>query len=75
VPASADFAIAVELGLGWGMLPEAQFEAPVSSGSLVVLDPLRTVAVPLYWQQWNLRSTALDAVAAAVVSHARAALE
>ena len=75
VPASADFAIAVELGLGWGMLPEAQFEAPVSSGSLVVLDSSRTVAVPLYWQQWNLRSTALDAVAAAVVSHARAALQ
>ena len=75
VPASADFAIAVELGMGWGMLPEAQFEAPVNAGSLVVLDPSRTVAVPLYWQQWNLRSTALEAVAAAVVSHARAALE
>jgi len=75
VPASADFAIAVALGMGWGMLPEAQFEAPVSSGSLVVLDSSRTVAVPLYWQQWNLRSTALDAVAAAVVSHARAALQ
>jgi LysR family transcriptional regulator (chromosome initiation inhibitor) len=74
VPASADFAVAVELGLGWGMLPEAQSAAALRSGALVVLDPSRTVAVPLYWQQWNLRSTALDAVAAAVVAHARAAL-
>lgn len=74
VPASADFAVAVELGLGWGMLPEAQSGAALGSGALVVLDPSRTVAVPLYWQQWNLRSNALDAVAAAVVAHARAAL-
>jgi LysR family transcriptional regulator, chromosome initiation inhibitor len=74
VPASADFAVAVELGLGWGMLPEAQYEPGRRSGALVVLDAERTVAVPLYWQQWNLRSTALDAVASAVVSHARAAL-
>jgi LysR family transcriptional regulator (chromosome initiation inhibitor) len=74
VPASADFAVAIELGLGWGMLPEAQSEPGRRSGALVVLDPARTVAVPLYWQQWNLRSAALDAVAAVVVSHARSAL-
>ena len=74
VPASADFAVAIELGLGWGMLPEAQSERGRRFGSLVVLDPVRTVVVPLFWQQWNLRSTALDAVAAAVVGGARAAL-
>ena len=75
VPASADFATAVELGLGWGMLPEAQWSAGVRSGALVVIDSSRTVDVPLFWQQWNLRSTALDVVAAAVVAHADAALE
>ena len=74
VPASADFAVAVELGLGWGMLPEAQSEPGRRSGALVELDPGRTLAVPLYWQQWNLRSAALDAVAASVVAHARSAL-
>ena len=74
VPASADFAVAIELGLGWGMLPKEQFEPGRRSGALVVLDAERSVAVPLYWQQWNLRSRALDAVASAVVSHARAAL-
>lgn len=74
VPASGDFAVAVELGLGWGMLPAAQSEPATRSGSLVALDAERRVSVPLYWQQWNLRSTALDAVASAVISHARAAL-
>ena len=74
VPASADFAIAVELGMGWGMLPDAQSEAAIEAGTLVALDASRSVTVPLYWQQWNLRSTALDTVATAVVRHARAAL-
>jgi LysR family transcriptional regulator (chromosome initiation inhibitor) len=74
VPASADFAVAIELGLGWGMLPEAQYGPRLGSGALLVLDQERPVAVPLYWQQWNLRSTALDAVAASIVAHARAAL-
>jgi LysR family transcriptional regulator (chromosome initiation inhibitor) len=67
VPASADFALAVRLGLGWGMLPDAQSEGTVE------FDAGREVDVPLYWQQWNLRSPLLDAVAAEVVQTARAA--
>lgn len=74
VPASADFAAAVSLGLGWGMLPDLQADAGRAAGALVTLDDSRSIAVPLYWQQWNLRSTLLDRVAAAVVGHARAAL-
>jgi LysR family transcriptional regulator (chromosome initiation inhibitor) len=74
VPASADFAAAVTLGLGWGMLPDQQADAARASGALVALDETRSIAVPLFWQQWNLRSTLLDRVAASVVAHARAAL-
>ena len=74
VPASADFAAAVTLGLGWGMLPDQQADAGRASGALVTLDDAGSIAVPLFWQQWNLRSTLLDRVAAVVVAHARAAL-
>jgi LysR family transcriptional regulator (chromosome initiation inhibitor) len=66
VPASADFALAVQLGLGWGMLPDVQ------AGGTVLVDSTRSIDVRLYWQQWNLRSPLLDAVAAEVVSTARA---
>lgn len=54
IPASADFARAVHLGMGWGMLPDAQLGA-----NLVELggDP---IDVPLYWQQWNLRTPTLE---------------
>ena len=71
VPASADFADAVGLGLGWGMLPDSQLEA---RRGVVDFDPSHAIDVPLYWQQWNLRSPLLDAVAAEVLSEARRAL-
>ena len=68
MPASADFALAVRLGLGWGMLPESQAEGTA------VFDDSRHQDVPLNWQQWNLRSPLLDAVAAEVVATGRAAV-
>lgn len=68
VPASADYALAVRLGLGWGMVPVLQQDP-----GLVPLggDPLR---VGLYWQQWNLRSALLDTIAAEVAVEARRVL-
>jgi len=68
VPASHDFSEAVRLGLGWGLIP-----APHVSDALVSLgDPL--IRVPLYWQQWNLRSPLLDAIASEVAAEARRVL-
>ena len=71
VPASADFADAIALGLGWGMLPDSQLEA---RPDVVDLAPGDAIDVPLYWQQWNLRSPLLDAIAAEVVQEARRSL-
>ncbi|KTR86938.1 chromosome replication initiation inhibitor protein [Microbacterium testaceum] len=73
VPASQDFATAVELGLGWGLLPNFQSAAGLSEGTLVRLgdDP---VEVPLFWQQWNLTSAVLDDVAEEVVAEGRRVL-
>jgi LysR family transcriptional regulator (chromosome initiation inhibitor) len=71
IPASNDFARAVLLGLGWGVLPEQQCLVEIADGRLVELAAAHPVDVPLYWQRWNLSSPLLDAVSAAV--HARAA--
>lgn len=65
VPASADFAAAVRLGLGWGMLPGQQADDDERAGRLVRLTD-DALDVPLFWQQWSLRTDALDAVAAAL---------
>lgn len=70
VPASADFATAVALGWGWGMLPGQQLPP-----GLVELDPSGAVDVVLHWQQWKLRSAALDRVRAAVLAAARERLD
>ncbi|TNM64126.1 ArgP/LysG family DNA-binding transcriptional regulator [Streptomyces sp. NP160] len=73
VPASVDFSEAVRLGWGWALLPQAHAAADLEAGRLVLLDEA-PVDVPLFWQQWKLRSPALDAVAAALASAARTAL-
>ena len=80
VPASADFVVAVELGLGWAMVPDVQSRAARRDDRLLDLAPLLpgangtgpecTVDVPLHWQQWDLRSRTLDGIAAAVIAHA-----
>ncbi len=66
VPTSADFARAVGLGFGWGLLPEAQCTALLASGGLVELVPGRHADVGLWWQRWNLASPLLERVTGAV---------
>lgn len=74
VPASNDFARAVSLGLGWGLLPPFQSADALRDGTLVPLGG-EPVDVPLYWQQWNLRSNLLDAIADEIVAEGRRVLE
>lgn len=73
VPASNDFATSVRLGLGWAMLPRFQSHDALERGELVLLggDP---VDVVLHWQQWNLRSPLLDAIADEIVAEGRRVL-
>ena len=65
VPSSADFSAAVRLGLGWGMLPEAQARHALGSGELVRLSP-DVIDIPLYWQRWRLDSPRLTDLTAVV---------
>jgi LysR family transcriptional regulator (chromosome initiation inhibitor) len=74
VPGSSAFAQAARLGLGWGMIPDLQSEAGGGEGGLVELDERGTIDVRLFWQQWRLRSVALERVAGAVRAQAAAAL-
>jgi LysR family transcriptional regulator (chromosome initiation inhibitor) len=75
VPTSADFARAVMLGMGWGMLPDQQSADALADGTLIELAPHTAVDVQLYWQRWNLRSSTLDELTRIVVAAAAAALK
>ncbi|HEY8702954.1 MAG TPA: LysR family transcriptional regulator ArgP [Arthrobacter sp.] len=66
VPSSAEFAQAVKLGLGWGMLPEQQCLGDIRHGKLVELAPDKPVDVTLYWQRWKIDSPVLQQLSAAV---------
>ena len=74
VPTSADFARAVELGLGWALLPEQQCLRQLEAGTLIELAPQHPIDVQLWWQRWNLASPLLDAVTERVVAAASRSL-
>lgn len=70
IPVSADFARAITLGLGWGMIPPQQSHEFEAAGELVEFDPPVHVDVALYWQQWKLHSPVLDRLADAMITTA-----
>lgn len=74
IPSSAEFALAIELGLGWGMLPEGQCAAQLADGRLVTLGGDPALEQPLYWQRWNLASATLDRLTDIIVAEAGTAL-
>jgi LysR family transcriptional regulator (chromosome initiation inhibitor) len=66
VPSSSEFAQAIGLGLGWGLLPEQQCLAEIRRGELSELGPADPVDVSLYWQRWKIDSHVLNQLSAAV---------
>ncbi|GAB3536879.1 LysR family transcriptional regulator ArgP [Arthrobacter tecti] len=66
VPAAQEFAEAIRLGMGWGLLAELELAHDPAAADLTALVPRGHVDVPLYWQQWRHGSKALEAVAAAI---------
>lgn len=59
IPGSVEYWRAAEMGLGWGVVPEAQCGQSLEQGSLVRLVD-RPVDAPMFWQRWSISSPALD---------------
>ncbi|WP_232488188.1 ArgP/LysG family DNA-binding transcriptional regulator [Brevibacterium antiquum] len=57
VPSSSEFAVAVEAGVGWGLIPIVQLGD--LSDDLVPISADPTIDVDLYWHHWNLASEKL----------------
>jgi LysR family transcriptional regulator, chromosome initiation inhibitor len=70
-PAVDAFETAIELGLGWGMVPEQHL---VARPSLEEILPGATVDVTLYWQHWAHESPSAQRLTQAVKTAARAHL-
>jgi len=67
-PAVEAFETAIELGLGWGMVPEQHL---LKRPGLQELLPDATVDVVLYWQHWAHESLSAQRLTAAVKAAAR----
>lgn len=74
LPDTLQLAQAIELGLGWGLMPEAHCLEGLRRGRLVELVPGHVTSVPLFWQRWKIQSAALDALTLAVSTTAADAL-
>lgn len=66
IPTSADYARAIVLGMGWGLLPDQQCLSELERGELVEIAPKQRVGIPLYWQRWTLESPLLEELTEAV---------
>ncbi|MFC8798220.1 LysR family transcriptional regulator ArgP [Promicromonospora sp. NPDC057138] len=67
VPSTIEYEETIYLGLGWGMLLVKPSLGGRPAGSdITPLEAGTVVDVPLYLQQWKLRSAVLDRVAAAL---------
>ena len=68
-PSSEGYLEAVRVGLGWGLLPQAQAQPLVESKELLLLDD-HQLDIDLYWQRWRLESEVLSDLTRSVINAA-----
>lgn len=74
VGSSREFAEAVRLGMGWGMVPLDWAAPDLASGALVPVATRPYHDVPLHWLAWKLPSRTLEVLTRCVVEEAAGAL-
>lgn len=74
VPSSEAFLQAIQLGLGYGMVPELQYRELLANQQLVDLAPERPTDVNLYWHCWRVQSPKLERLSQAVIAAAKQSL-
>ncbi|MFZ3142095.1 HTH-type transcriptional regulator ArgP [Polaromonas sp.] len=74
VPAVDAFELALELGLGWGMVPDLMLQARSGRAPLQEVVPGHPVDVVLYWQHWAREPLAAERLTQAIKRAARSGL-
>lgn len=75
IPATDAFVKAIQLGLGYGMVPELQVQPLLENGTLVDIMPDAQLDIPLYWHHWKRQSEQLNVLTECIVQAAKQALK
>lgn len=70
IPASESFVTAIQLGLGYGMVPELQLNELAPQSLIELYEPC-AVDVALYWHHWQQQSLPLQKLTLHLVANAR----
>ena len=73
-PSPQALLLAIQTGIGYGLVPEAQVQPLIASGDLVALAPRNKISVDLYWHHWVKAPPNAQAISDALMRHARQAL-
>ena len=71
IPSSTAFVDAIQLGLGFGLVPQYQITTALAQGDLVEVIPQAQQQLHLYWHHWKQQPTALQALTDHLVAHAQ----
>ncbi|MDX1280966.1 LysR family transcriptional regulator ArgP [Shewanella colwelliana] len=74
IPSSESFLDAILLGMGYGLVAHLQAKPLLENGRLMALCPEKLMAVPLYWQHWNIKAKQTTLVYRALAATAKQAL-
>ncbi|MBP6563720.1 MAG: LysR family transcriptional regulator ArgP [Neisseriaceae bacterium] len=74
IPSAVAFYQAVKLSIGYGMIPELQYENALANHELIDLMPGRYIDVPLYWHYWQVHSAKVARLTQFLVSSAQTVL-
>ncbi|OTG66563.1 LysR family transcriptional regulator ArgP [Acinetobacter silvestris] len=74
IPSSTAFVEAIQLGLGFGMLPEFQIGNHLVTGELIEIIPEASTEIILYWHHWKRQSAQLEQLTCHILQKAQQTL-
>jgi len=68
VPIADKYLEAIRAGLGYGFVPLVKVAEELEAGSMVELDSLLRITLPLYWHRWKYHSALLEEISGIIVA-------
>jgi LysR family transcriptional regulator (chromosome initiation inhibitor) len=74
IPSTEAFLSAINLGIGYGMVPELHYKDALTAGNLVDVSPGNYTDIPLYWHHWGVQSPKVEILTTCLIKEAKTLL-